>query len=144
MPPLGAAECTVESGSRYSYTEAFTAYERFVITGSFTCTGSGSFGLAFDYNNRQDKYKLISIDPDADKLVLSFNEGSTDITETAVTLDPGTTYRFTYLQEGSVGVFYIDGLAALTVRLYGVSGKTIRLFAESNSVTFSELTEYTN
>ena len=142
--PLGAAECTVESGSRYSYTEAFTAYERFVITGSFTCTGSGSFGLAFDYNNRQDKYKLISIDPNADKLVLSFNEGSTDITETAVTLDPGTTYRFTYLQEGSVGVFYIDGLAALTVRLYGVSGKTIRLFAESNSVTFSELTEYTN
>ena len=58
-------------------------------------------------------------------------------------LDPGQTYSFTYLQEGSVGVFYVDGVAALTVRLYGVSGKSIRLFAEDNSVTFSELAEYT-
>ena len=63
--------------------------------------------------------------------------------DTAAVLDPGQTYSFTYLQEGSVGVFYVDGVAALTVRLYGVSGKSIRLFAENNSVTFSELAEYT-
>ena len=141
---LEGTDCTVEAGSRYSYSEAFTAYERFVITGKFTCTGTGSFGLAFDFNNRQDKYKLISLDPDADTMTLSFNEGSTDIAQTSVVLDPGQTYSFTYLQEGSVGVFYIDGVAALTVRLYGVSGKPIRLFAENNSVTFSELNEYTN
>jgi len=42
-----------------------------------------------------------------------------------------------------VGTFWIDGGAALTVRLYGVSGKTIRLFAEGNSVTFTNLREYT-
>ena len=75
---------------------------------------------------------------------LSFNEGNTPIAESAVVLDPGQTYSFTYLQDGSVGVFYIDGAAALTVRLYGVSGKAIRLFAENNSVSFTELTEYTN
>ena len=40
-------------------------------------------------------------------------------------------------------MFYIDGQAALTVRLYGVSGKPIKLFAESNTVTFSELRQYT-
>ena len=42
-----------------------------------------------------------------------------------------------------MGVFYIDGMAALTVRLYGVTGKPIRLFAENNSVVFSVLREYT-
>ncbi len=141
---VSGTECSVEAGSRYSYTEAFTAYERFLITGKFTCTGNGSFGLAFDYNGREDKYKLISLDPDADTMTLSFNEGNTPIAESAVVLDPNQTYSFTYLQDGSVGVFYIDGTAALTVRLYGVSGKAIRLFAENNSVTFTDLTEYTN
>lgn len=52
-------------------------------------------------------------------------------------------YAFTYVQEGSVGVFYLEDIASLTVRLYGVSGKTIRLFAENNSVAFTELREYT-
>ncbi len=66
------------------------------------------------------------------------------ITETAAALEPGKTYSFTYLQEGSVGVFYLDGEASLTVRLYGVSGKPIRLFAENNSVSFTELSEKTN
>lgn len=134
---------SLEAGARYSYTEAFTAYERFLITGEFTFTGNGSFGLAFDYSGRQDKYKLISLDPEAGTLSLSFNEGSTPITETALTLTPGQTYTFSYLQEGSVGVFYVDGQAALTVRLYGVSGKPIRLFAENNSVEWSALREYT-
>ena len=40
-------------------------------------------------------------------------------------------------------MFYLDGAAALTVRLYGVSGKTVRLFAENNTVRFTELCEYT-
>lgn len=58
-------------------------------------------------------------------------------------LQPGQTYTFTYIQEGSVGVFYIDGQAALTVRIYGASGKTIQLFAENNTVTFTSLRQYT-
>ena len=134
---------SLAAGARYSYSEAFTAYERFLITGEFTYTGSGSFGLAFDFNNREDKYKLISVCPADGALRLSFNEGGTLITETAVTLEAGKTYSFSYLQEGSCGVFYIDGLAALTVRLYGVSGKTIRLFAENNTVEWTNLCQYT-
>ena len=43
-----------------------------------------------------------------------------------------------------MGVFYIDDMAALTVRLYGVSGKPIKLFAENNSVTFSALEQYSD
>jgi hypothetical protein len=42
-----------------------------------------------------------------------------------------------------VGVFYIDGMAALTVRVYGVSGKPIKLFTENNSVQFTSLEQYT-
>ena len=133
----------VESGARYSFTEAFTAYERFLISGEFSFSGTGSFGLAFDYNGREEKYKLISLCPSEGVLRLCFNEGTTPITETAVKLEAGKTYTFTYVQEGSVGTFYIDGLAALTVRLYGVSGKTIRLFSENNSVEWKNLYEYT-
>ena len=133
----------VQSGSAYSYADAFTCYESFMLTGEFTFTGQGSFGLSFDYNGRADKNKLITISPADGMLRLQFNEGSTLITETAVDLEPGETYSFTYIQEGSVGIFYIDGMASLTVRLYGVSGKTIQIFAENNAVLFTSLREYT-
>ncbi|MBR3298445.1 MAG: hypothetical protein IKI64_04500 [Clostridia bacterium] len=134
-------KATVEAGTLYSYTEAFTAYERFMIKGKFSYTGNGAFGLAFDYNGRADKYKLITLANDT--LAVSFNEGTTPITQTIADTEPNTTYSFTYIQEGSVGVFYLDGIAALTVRLYGISGKSIYLFAENNSVEFTELAQYT-
>ena len=86
---------------------------------------------------------MITIDPSAQKLQLQFNEGGTLITETDVPLEAGKEYAFTYIQEGSVGTFYIDGLAALTVRVYGASGKTIRLFAENCTVQFTHLRTYT-
>ena len=46
-------------------------------------------------------------------------------------LTAGEKYSFTYILEGSVGVFYIDDMAALTVRLYGVTGKPVKLLAEN-------------
>lgn len=133
----------VEAGTLYTYTDVFTCRERFLLSGEFTFTGTGTFGLSFDYNGQQEKNKLISLSPAEGKVQLLFNEGSTPIAESAVELQPGQTYSFTYLQEGSVGVFYLDGQAALTVRLYGASGKPIRLFAENNTVTFTSLREYT-
>ena len=133
----------VQAGARYSYFDAFTAYESFMLKGKFTYTGKGCFGLAFDYSGQADKYKLITLDPQGQTLRLEFNEGVTLITETAAALEAGKEYGFTYIQEGSVGIFYLDDLAALTVRLYGVSGKTVRLYAENNTVSFTELREYT-
>jgi hypothetical protein len=133
---------SVRAGARYNYTEAFTAYESFLLKGKFTYTGKGCFGLAFDYNGQAEKYKLITLDPSAQKLQLQFNEGTTLITETEAKLEAGKEYAFTYIQEGSVGIFYLDD-AALTVRLYGVSGKPIRLYVENNTVSFTELREYT-
>ena len=133
----------VEAGSLYSYTDVFTCYESFAITGEFRYTGSGSFGLCFDYNGKTNKYKMISISPSENTLSLYFNEGDTLITEKEIALKAGKDYTFTYIQEGSVGVFYIDGVAALTVRIYGASGKAIMLFAENNTVTFTSLRQYT-
>lgn len=133
----------LRSGALNSYTDAFTCYERFVITGEFTFTGSGSFGLAFDYNGKENKYKLISLSPSEGKLQLFFNEGDTLIAETQIQLEKGKLYSFTYIQEGSVGVFYLDGQAALTVRIYGASGKPIMLFTQNNAVLFSSLRQYT-
>ena len=133
----------LRSGSLYSYSDVFTCYERFMICGEFTFTGSGSFGLAFDFNGKDNKNKLISISPSENKLQLLFNEGDTLIAENQIDLQAGKTYSFTYIQEGSVGVFCIDGVAALTVRIYGASGKSIMLFAENNAVLFTSLRQYT-
>lgn len=141
---VDSAQTSIEADSEYRYVDVSTCYERFLLKGNFTYSGSGSFGLCFDYNGEVDKYKLISICPDDDMLQLSFNEGDTPITETEIYLEPGKKYSFTYIQEGSVGVFYIDDMAALTVRLYGVSGKPVRLFARNNIITFSALELYTN
>ena len=76
-------------------------------------------------------------------LQMYFNEGSILIAETEAKLTEGENYSFTYIQDGSVGVFYIDNVAALTVRMYGVTGKPIRLFVENNGVLFSSLRQYT-
>lgn len=140
---LGASEVTLTAGPGYSYKEAFTSYESFMLSGEFTCSGTGSFGLAFDFNGSQERYKLISIDPAENKLDLSFDEGEALITETKAAISPDQKHSFTYIQDGSVGIFYLDGQAALTVRLYGVTGKPIYLFAENNSVTFTSLRQYT-
>ena len=137
------AHLAVQAGSRYSYNDVFTCYESFAISGEFNFEGQGSFGLAFDFNGNAEKYKMISLIPSDGLLQLSFNEGGTLITEKEVELTPGQNYTFTYIQEGSVGVFYIDGEAALTVRIYGASGKPIMLFAENNTVTFTSLRQYT-
>ena len=134
---------SLSSGSAYSYTELCTAYESFLLTGTIRFEKNGTFGLAFDYNGRTDKYKTITLDPAGDKLSLQFNEGETLITETAAPIEPNKDYTFTYVQEGSVGIFTLDGIASLTVRLYGVSGKPIRLFTENNTVTISDLKQYT-
>lgn len=58
-------------------------------------TGSGSegpFGLAFDFNGKSGKYKMITLDPAEGLLQLSFNEGGTLIAEKAVQLEAGRDY----------------------------------------------------
>ena len=133
----------LQAGSAYNYAEICNVYESFRLTGKLKFEKKGSFGFTFDYNGREDKYKNITLEPEKSMLSLQFNQGTTLITETAAPIEAGKEYTFTYIQEGSVGIFYLDGIAALTVRLYGVTGKAMRLFAENNTVTLSELKLYT-
>ncbi|MBQ1492340.1 MAG: hypothetical protein IIZ39_10310 [Blautia sp.] len=131
---------TIDGG----YHEVFTAYERFLLKGSFTYTREGIFGLSFDYDGTQEKVKTIEIHPSEQSLSLYYNEGKNLITETMAELTEGEEYSFTYLQEGSVGIFYLDEIASLTVRIYGVSGKPVSLFAKDCEVSFQNLREYTS
>lgn len=139
---LASSSVNVDSGSRISFVDGFHCFERFLLKGEFTFEKSGSFGFAFDYNGTESKYKLIRFSPENNTMELCFNKGSVFITETAVTLTPNQAHAFTYVQDGSVGVMYVDGQAALTVRLYGVTWKTVKIFAENNNVTFSGLKLY--
>lgn len=131
------------SGSAYSFAELANVYEAYLLTGKIKFDKSGTFGLSFDYNGRDDKYKFITLNPKDGTISLQFNKGTTLITETAAPLEAGREYSFTLVQEGSVAIFYLDGIAALTVRLYGVTGKPLQLFTENNTVTVSDLKQYT-
>lgn len=136
-------EYEMNCGSLYGFQEMFMAYESFLISGDFKYSGKGKFGLAFDYDGDEENYKMITVDPKNKKITLSFKGGKSEITEKAVSLHPNRQYSFKYIQEGSMGIFYINDVAALTVRLYGVSGKAVRLFAENSKVKFSNLAEFT-
>lgn len=140
---VNSTSVVLESGSRISYTDAFNCYERYIVEGDLSFTNGGEFGFAFDYNGTENKYKTIYINPANGVIGLAFNKGSTVITEIPVSLSAKKEYSFKYMQEGSVGVFYIDGKVALTVRLYGCTGKNVKLFASNNNVTLSSVTIYT-
>ena len=135
--------CTIEAGSLYSYRNVFMSFESFRLEGDFTFDGTGHMGLAFTYGKNAEEDKMIVIDPKNKVMKLVFGGGSTVITEVPIEIEVGKEYHFTYIQEGSVGVFYIENVGAMTVRLYGTTGQPIRLFAGNNQVTFSSLKEYT-
>ena len=115
-----------------SFTDTVSATETFKVTGSFIFRDAGTFGMAME-----DKY--ISIDPEAGLLQLGFAEGKLPIAETAVELKDGETYSFTYMQDGSAGLFCIDGIGTLTVRIYGTCGKKIRFWSENSQMEWKDL-----
>lgn len=133
----------IDAGSLYNYQETFMAFESFMLEGTFNYEKDGTFGLAFTYGKDNKDDKMIMVDPRNQTVSLAFNGGSNVITEFPIAIENGKDYHFTYIQEGSVGIFYIDDQAALSVRLYGVSGQTVRAFASGNKVSFSSLKEYT-
>ena len=106
----------VEAEDAFTYTDVFTCYESFLLSGEFRYEKGGSFGLSFDFNGDPELNKFITINPAENKLQLWFNNGTTLITEAAAELQPGKTYSFTYIQEGSVGIFYIDNMSAPVIK----------------------------
>ena len=142
--PLSSDEPEVELNAQEAviYKELGNTYNSFLLEGTFRYEREGCLGLAFDYKEGEEDYKRITIDPAAQVISLQFRGGSVTPAKESVTLKAGETYPFTYIQEESVGIFYIDDLAAFTVRLYGVNDKTILLFAQDNTAVFSDLKMY--
>ena len=132
-------EISLSAQDEAVYSEICNAADSFLLEGDFCFEDGGCFGLAFDFKDGEEDYKLISVDPENEKLLLQFRGGSVTPAASDVSLDPGKSYHFRYIQEDSVGVFYIDEVTAFTVRLYGVADKTMYLFAQGGGVTFSGL-----
>lgn len=129
----------LEAGEERVNQEIGSNSDSYMVKGSFTYTGQGSFGLAFDFKDGEENDKLIALDTKAQMMYLQFKGGKRRITELDMDLAEGETYNFTYIQENSVGVFYIDDHKAFTVRLYRVENKPLRVFAQNCSVTFENL-----
>ena len=137
---VAGSSVEVQSGD---YIEAFRCFERYMVTGKFSYSGTGKFGFAFDYNNRPQKYKTITFFPAQNNISFELNQGKDFVTSVPATLEEGKEYSFTYIQEGSVGVLYVEGQTALTVRLYGVSGKNVMLYAGGSTASFTDLKQFT-
>jgi sucrose-6-phosphate hydrolase SacC (GH32 family) len=133
------ADSTTITAQDREYFTLCNAADSYMLTGNFKYEGEGSFGLGFDFKDGEEDYKLITYSPQDQKLCLQFRGGDVTPAEETVALEAGETYPFTYIQEVSVGVFYIEDTTAFTVRLYGVSDKPLMLFAENNQVEFTDL-----
>jgi len=133
---------TLEKDKERAYEEIGKAPECFMVKGKLSFEGMESFGMAFDYNGSENKYKLIEIDPKDKVIRLTFNNGSNFITETSAFIEAGKTYDFTYIQDGSTGVFYLDKVASLTVRLYGVTGRNVMFYSDNSKVWFTKVIAY--
>lgn len=142
QPLLAEPSLKLSAEQTYQEQAVFTVHDYFRLSGRFTYTGKGSFGLAFAFDKPKED-KRIEIDASTQMLRFTFNQGTVTMAEAPLALTAGWEYSFTYIQEGSLGVFYIDDVAALTVRVYGILGKPIRLFACGNEVSFTCLQEFT-
>ena len=138
-----ASELTLASEGERKYEQICLTPESFLLKGSFCFEEGGSFGFGFDYDEGEDDYKLVSISPQEQSLSLLFRGGRAVPASEGAELAAGEEYRFTYIQEDSVGIFYLDDITAFTVRLYGVTDKPLFLFAEDVMVSFSDLEMYT-
>ena len=138
-----SSEVDLSAQEERVYRELGTAPESFLLEGDFSYEGDGAFGFAFDFKDGEEDYKLITVEPKEQKLYLQFRGGDINPAMEDVVLHAGETYHFKYIQEDSVGVLYLEGLTAFTVRLYGVSNQPFFLFAQNNQVHFSDLALYT-
>lgn len=145
LEPLLLADDSLKlsAGEMYKEQEVFTVRESFRLSGRFSYEGAGCFGLAFAFGSAEED-KRIEIDPSAQMLRFTFGRGAVTMAEVPIAITDRRDYSFTYVQEGSLGTFYIDEAAALTVRVYGILGNPIRLFASGNEVSFTCLREYTS
>ncbi len=142
LAPVKNYVSTLKAGQRSKFNHFTQTSETYMIRGSFSYKSLGNFGLSFGYSDDANQNKLITINPQDNTLELNYENGKKLITKVNAPLKPGKKYSFTYINDGSTGVFYIDKIAALTVRLHGVTGKNVYLYTKNDSVKFSGMEIY--
>ena len=137
MPLSCGQNVTVRSGNARAYVPAFACHGSFMIKGKFRFDGNGSFGLAFDATGEPGDTAHLSVDPAAGRIRLT--RGRKTVAEISADLDTGRDYAFSYIQEGTLGLFTVDAAASLTVRVPSAEYLTLRLFARAGTAVFSNL-----
>ena len=115
-------------------------YESFIFEGDFKYSGNSDFGFVFGLGKDEADYGHIIINPSKKVMEFSVKNFKTIETEVKINTKEGELYHFTLVSEGSVLVFYIDGMAAMTTRFYGKLDSNFGVFTKGSDVEFSNLT----
>ena len=131
-----AAEQTIRSGKRAEEPQA-PAREGYLFLGRFKDVGlTEAWDFAAD-KVEGDLTLYPAWERDAgDEIAHPSGDKDFSLLRTPGSQESAYAYRMFFLPA-------MDGVAALTTRIYGASGKTIKLFAENNAVLFTSLKEYT-
>ncbi|WP_205502320.1 glycoside hydrolase family 32 protein [Rufibacter psychrotolerans] len=104
-------------------------------------SGAGTAGFVFNADNpTQQSYKVL-LEPGSSQLAAYQVSGASTqlITRVPVHVQAGTTYEVTVVISGSVCVVYLNGMVALSNRIYGMPGKAWGLTATGTQASFSEV-----
>lgn len=134
---LICAQSLAFSESVVSRTKVANGRESYMLTGDFTFCGDEKFGVVLGYDDEYQRY--ISYDPADQKLKFTLKERRTSEAEVALALEKNKKYSFVYVQEGSVGLFYIVGMSGFSFRVHGINNKIIGLYSDGNAVAFENL-----
>ncbi|WP_181308009.1 glycoside hydrolase family 32 protein [Rufibacter sp. XAAS-G3-1] len=105
---------------------------------------AGTAGFVFNADNlTQQSFKVV-LEPGNGRIAAYRVSGGNAqlVTQVAVALQAGTTYDMSVIIDGSVCVLYLNGKAALSNRLYSLSGKSWGITATGSQATISELKLY--
>ena len=133
-------ELSLQTGKR----KVGEAFESFLLQGTLRYSGKETFGLVLGYGNNFSSYRYIEYDPVEQKLGYRIEGNNARECEVSMVLEENISYHFTYIQEGSVGIMYIDGVAggACSFRSYGTNNTLLAFFSEGSNVEITSLTQY--
>lgn len=147
----GSAGSVAANGDAYqlngSATESSYTFNPINGTRKITATiradnDRGTTGFIFDANNPAEQSYRIMFEPQR-SIVVAYNVvggNASEVTRVPFEFEGDTDYNVEVVIDGSICVFYIDGKAALSNRIYGMPGKEWGIFASETQAVFSDVT----
>ncbi len=97
--------------------------------------------MDYCYNKSRHK-RYVCYDPNTKKLKFIIDDDRVSAAEVDLTLEENKQYSFVFVQEGSVGLFYVLGEGGLSFRVHGVNNKIVGIYSDGSAVTFDKLEYY--